>query len=108
MSAIGIETKVTFKLKTNVIDLFAGRTRKGLLIDLTTRVEGRAKDKVPVLTSNLRRSITHKFDGDWRWALVGTNVEYAPHVEFGTVHQEAQPYLVPALEEITREGLTRG
>lgn len=29
----------------------------------------------------------------------GSNVEYAPHVEYGTKHMEAQPYLVPALQE---------
>ena len=28
---------------------------------------------------------------------IGTNVEYAEHVEFGTATQGAQPYLVPAL-----------
>lgn len=29
---------------------------------------------------------------------VGTNVEYAPYVEFGTIHQSAKPYLRPALD----------
>ena len=29
--------------------------------------------------------------------IVGTNVAYAPHVEFGTVRQSAQPFLRPAL-----------
>ena len=29
---------------------------------------------------------------------VGTNVEYAPHVEYGTVRMRAQPFLRPALD----------
>ena len=28
---------------------------------------------------------------------IGTNVEYAPYVEFGTSKQKAQPYLKPAV-----------
>ena len=39
-------------------------------------------------------------------AIVGTNIEYAPYVEFGTRRQEAQPYLGPALE-ITRQRAVR-
>lgn len=30
--------------------------------------------------------------------LVGTAVEYGPHVEFGTIRQAAQPFLRPALD----------
>jgi HK97 gp10 family phage protein len=29
---------------------------------------------------------------------VGTNVEYAPYVEYGTVKQKAKPFLKPAIE----------
>ena len=45
-------------------------------------VENAAKSKVPVDTGNLRSSITHDVDEDE--GVVGTNVEYAPYVEFGT------------------------
>lgn len=31
--------------------------------------------------------------------IVGTNVEYAPHVELGTVKMTARPYLHPAIED---------
>jgi len=30
--------------------------------------------------------------------LVGTAVEYGPHIEFGTIHMDAQPFLRPALD----------
>ncbi len=42
--------------------------------------EGYAKADVPVDTGRLRNSITHTTDG--KDAYIGTNVEYAPYVEF--------------------------
>lgn len=42
--------------------------------------EGYAKTDVPVDTGRLRNSITHTTDG--KDAYIGTNVEYAPYVEF--------------------------
>jgi HK97 gp10 family phage protein len=44
--------------------------------------EGYAKKAAPVDTGNLRNSISHKVQKDTMF--VGTNVEYAPYVEFGT------------------------
>lgn len=35
--------------------------------------------------------------------IVGTNVEYAPYVEFGTSRQKAQPYLRPAVNDHAEE-----
>ena len=45
-------------------------------------LEGEVKKETPVDTGRLRSSVTHKVE-PFR-ALVGTNVHYAPHVEFGT------------------------
>lgn len=61
--------------------------------------EGYAKAACPVDTGRLRNSITHVARPDERAVYIGTNVEYAPHVELGTVHQKAQPYLKPAASE---------
>lgn len=62
-------------------------------------VEAGAKRRAPVDTGRLRSSIAHQVEEGGLSAVVGTNVEYAAHVEFGTRRQRAQPYLVPALEE---------
>ena len=43
--------------------------------------EKHAKALCPVDTGNLRNSITHTTDEDS--AYIGTNVEYAPYVEYG-------------------------
>lgn len=49
-------------------------------------VENRAKEKAPVDTGRLRSSLAHEIDGAAvpLWAKVGTNVTYAPFMEFGT------------------------
>ena len=61
--------------------------------------EGYAKAACPVDTGRLRNSITHIARPDEKAVYIGTNVEYAPDVELGTVHQKAQPYLKPAASE---------
>ena len=89
-------------------------------------VEREAKVSAPFLTGNLRRSIhtvsnAGESDGGDSGQLptppkgeahVGTNVEYARRIELGfvgedslgrTYNQMGQPYLLPALENNTRE-----
>lgn len=61
--------------------------------------EGYAARKCPVDTGNLRGSITHEVDAGDNAVYIGTNVEYAPHVELGTSRQKAQPFLRPAASE---------
>lgn len=61
--------------------------------------EGYAKRLCPVDTGRLRNSISHAVDEEEQAAYIGTNVEYAPFVEFGTSRQKAQPYLKPAAED---------
>lgn len=53
-------------------------------------------------TGRLRSSITHRSDS--RSATVGTNVEYAPFVEFGTSKGKGpRPYIRPAVENHLNE-----
>lgn len=94
-------------------------------------VENEAKIKCPVDNGLLRNSITHYIEDNPNElvGVVGTNVEYAPYVEFGTgiysslgngrqdrwkykdakgewhstIGQHPQPYLQPALEENRRK-----
>lgn len=58
------------------------------------KIEADAVDLCPVDTGNLRGSITTEI-GELEGA-VGTNVEYAEFVEFGTSKMPAQPFLYPA------------
>lgn len=81
-------------------------------------LQGEAMVRVPVKSGRLRGSLTHAtsrgqsnarhpakptdvvnrpYDKEEVW--VGTNVEYAPYVEYGTKRMKAQPYLRPALDD---------
>lgn len=61
----------------------AGGIKKAILY-----YEGEVKKRTPVDTGRLRSSITHEIGADK--ALVGTNVQYASYVEYGTEHMEAR------------------
>jgi HK97 gp10 family phage protein len=85
-------------------------------------IQGEAVERVPVDGGRLKGSITHEVKDDH--VIIGTNVEYAPHVEYGTrphtingpvkiknvgwryigTHPgtRAQPFLRPALDENKR------
>lgn len=69
------------------------------LVQRCIKVERTAKRLCPVDTGRLRASITHSLESDSRGlvGVVGTDVHYAPYVEFGTSRMAAQPFLRPAL-----------
>lgn len=56
-----------------------------------------AKELCPVDTGHLRDSITHSVDDDT--VYLGSDVEYAPYVEFGTYKQKPQPFMGPAMQD---------
>ncbi len=55
-----------------------------------------AKAVVPVRTGRLQRSIV--FGGGLEW-WVGSRLDYAPYVEFGTSRMSPRPYIWPALNQ---------
>lgn len=57
----------------------------------------------PVDTGRLRNSYTHDVRTGEEAVYIGTNVEYAPYVEYGTSRMDAQPHLKPAVEDHTAE-----
>lgn len=65
-------------------------------------IESTAKQIAPIRTGNLRRSITHEVTGDGRHgamdAVIGTDVSYAPYLEFGTSRMAPHAFLGPALD----------
>jgi len=69
------------------------------LIKSALFVERDAKINSPVDTGRLRASLSHvenDFGSDNPSVEIGTNVEYAPAIEFGTSKQPAKPFLFPA------------
>ena len=71
--------------------------KRGGLEAASLIVEADAKLRAPVDLGNLKGSITHKVTSDEE-AKIGTNVDYAPYLEYGTHKMAAQPYLRPALD----------
>ena len=55
--------------------------------------ESNAAAICPVDTGRLRNSITHTIDISGKWAIIGTNVEYARVVHEGTSKRAGQPFL---------------
>lgn len=62
-------------------------------------IEGNAKSFAPVDTGNLKNSIIATDTGPLT-AIVGTNVEYGIHQEYGTVNQSGQAFMRPAVERV--------
>ncbi len=71
--------------------------KKMALLAIGAAAEGHAKALTPVDTGRLRNSISHTADSDA--AYIGTNVEYAPYVEYGSVHNKAHHMLKKAATE---------
>ena len=82
-------------------------TREAILVALEAvglQAEGYAKRLCPADTGLLRNSITHAVDyADDMSAYIGTNIEYAAYVEFGTSKTDAQPFLKPAVMNHTEQ-----
>jgi HK97 gp10 family phage protein len=101
MSGLTVEIKGVDEavLKFNRFDTVVADRVRAVVKDIAHDIERGAKQKCPVDTGRLRASITTQLSSDGFGAEIGTNVDYAEYVEFGTVKMEAQPYLFPSLEE---------
>lgn len=74
------------------------QNKKAALEAIGVFVKGEAEVRAPVDTGRLAGSIDYRRAGDNK-VVIGTPVEYAPYVEFGTSKMRAQPYLRPALDD---------
>lgn len=83
LEAVGLEAEKNAKMEI---------TRK--VYDVPQTPEQRARYK---RTGLLRNSITHQVQGNT--VMVGTNVEYAPYVELGTIYMHERPFIAPSIEE---------
>ena len=101
---MGIEVRITSNAKA-VKDAKDGGVERALEA-IGQAAETYAKlnlEKEPrrVDTGRLRNSISHTHDTDK--AYIGTNVEYAPYVHFGTVKMAANEFLKNAVMENAQE-----
>lgn len=73
--------------------------RRGVKVESRAKQNASGRPGPNVDTGRLRSSITHVLgaDDEGCYCDVGTNVEYAPYLEYGTVNMPAYPFLKPAL-----------
>lgn len=120
-----MEQYITVNQLQKKLDNMANADFKSALGKIGALVERKAKENAPVGKGDLRRSIHFNITGNDS-VEIGTNLEYAPYVEYGTGlfaaqgngrtdvpwrYQDAegewhttngmepQPYLIPALED---------
>jgi len=91
---------MSFKIDDNTKDVINAKNAavEKALEMIGIQCENYAVDICPVDTGRLRASLTHEVHTNEESVYVGTNVEYAPYVEFGTSKMAAQPYLKPAVD----------
>lgn len=94
-------------------------TNEKLVKKIAASISRKAKQKCPVKTGTLKRSIRPVVNLEKGKAEivaggeagvmpgVGSPVEYAVYVELGTSKQAAQPYLRPAVEEFSQEDMNK-
>ena len=99
--------KVDYKDNSEQVLSAMEKAKKTALEAIGLVAETYAKKETPVDTGRLRNSLTHTVKSDA--AYIGTNVEYAPFVEFGSSRNRAHHMLKKAATEHTDEykGLIR-
>src|SRR5688572_30435720 len=95
---------MTKKLTPKTLEAFLNKAAKEIanptaaIQKVTLVVEGRAKQKAPVRTGTLRRSISSRVVSPMEGA-VGSNLEYATYVHDGTKYMEGRPFIEEAIQE---------
>lgn len=96
-------TGVTIRVVSNRLPQIGAAIRPAVVAEVrrsTFDVEAKAKEKVPVKTGTLRRSIHSVFSNGGLTGIVGPSVLYGKFVEFGTRRMGARPYMRPAAEAV--------
>ncbi len=88
------------KLYSNLSEIAAGSEQavKNALLQTAADVVSIAKQLAPVDTGALKQSIGAIPETSTS-ILIGSDKEYAPFVEYGTVNSPAQPFLTPAFAQ---------
>ncbi len=83
-----------------VIASFKNRKKQALNAIKSQAIKNAAA-LTPVVTGNLRRSITGEVNEDEDYVIIGTNVEYAPSVEMGSSRNKHPAHM---LQKAATEG----
>ena len=93
------------KLDTTKLDALikqAPEKARNIVARTALAVEGKAKDLAPYEFGALMNSITTKPVGPFTY-WVHDGVEYGIYQELGTSRMAAQPFMVPAVEQVSKD-----
>jgi len=70
-------------------------------------IKNDAWEKAPYKTGNLRSSLNVEVESsvNEKSVIIGTDVSYAPHLEYGTSKMKARPFLRPAFDAKKEEAI---
>ncbi len=94
------KSSMSLEIKFDRLPQLRGELRRrasNIVRETAFAVEAQAKELAPVDTGTLRNSIQAEPEGEHTW-IVAPHTEYAEHLEYGTRHMAAQPYMTPAAE----------
>ena len=95
------EVKQLFR---SIVEEIIPRALPGIALESVQIIEESAKEKVPVITGQLRDSIVTEIDLESPNIVsieIGPTEDYGDDVEFGNSRRPANPYLRPAADENT-------
>lgn len=94
----GVESVVN---KLSSMNLIVQTETKIALKEAGMKIQADAKRNTLVDTGRLKNSITTEIWNNGLTVTVGTNVKYAPFVEYGTSRWAGKPFLRPAYKDNT-------
>ena len=87
---------------TNALrDAVEDNARRTIVKYHTAKLQKKAEKKVPVKTGHLKRSIKSSIADEGMTGIVRADADYSGYVEVGTRFMDAQPFMGPALNEVT-------
>lgn len=98
--------KVERALKSAIdigMESVAQEAEANAIAEVTELVYDTPASKTYIRTGDLRKSITHRYVPEEQTAYVGANIDYAPYVEFGTIHMKARPFLSNSVQKYKKE-----
>lgn len=87
----------------DAMELVAQQGESNAIAEVTKLVYDTPPSPTYVRTGDLRKSISHKYLKSEKEAYIGTNIEYAPYVEFGTRNMPERPFLRNAAQNYSDE-----
>lgn len=85
------------------MELVAQQGESNAIAEVTKLVYDTPPSPTYVRTGDLRKSISHKYLKSEKTAYIGTNIEYAPYVEYGTRNMIERPFLLNAAQNYSDE-----